>query len=310
MARHPLEPLGEDEFRSTAAILRREQSLSESWRFASIELFEPPKAEVKAWREGDPVRRTAFAVLWNRADNQTWEGVVDLTDDAVLSWTHVPGVTPHFTVDEYHEVDEAMRAHPDVIAALADRGITDMSLVTIEVWTYGKALMVVDPLGISNLSPQFGDLGGEEVALISLSEKNGGFWYLSAFAKDAQPGHGKIRESAHLGHRQPAMRRNQVHRHRRILAHGQHDLELAPLHLLGHLIGVQPRDTEPAYRRRHGRTRAVGHQARRELHRPRHGRARPRRERPGTGEMRHGDHLVLGQIRRLLDARMLLEIAG
>ena len=34
-----------------------------------------------------------------------------------------------------------MRAHPDVIAALAARGITDMSLVLIEVWTYGKALM-------------------------------------------------------------------------------------------------------------------------------------------------------------------------
>ena len=50
-------------------------------------------------------------------------------------------MTPHFTVDEYHEVDEAMRAHPDVVAALADRGITDMSLVLVEVWTYGKALM-------------------------------------------------------------------------------------------------------------------------------------------------------------------------
>src|SRR6478735_1278212 len=141
MAQHPLEPLDEAEFRQTAAALRRDQSLEESWRFASIELLEPPKAEVKAWRPGDPIRRTSFAVLWNRADNQTWEGVVDLTDDAVLSWTHVPGVTPHFTVDEYHEVDEAMRAHPDVITALAERGITDMSLVTIEVWTYGKALM-------------------------------------------------------------------------------------------------------------------------------------------------------------------------
>ena len=117
------------------------KSLTEAWRFASIELREPPKAEVKAWRPGDPVPRTALAVLWNREDNQTWEGVVDLTGDAVVSWTHVPDVTPHFTVDEYHEVDEAMRAHPDVIAALAARGITDMSLVTIEVWTYGKALM-------------------------------------------------------------------------------------------------------------------------------------------------------------------------
>ncbi len=141
MAQHPLEPLDESEFRQVAAALRRDQSLSPSWRFASIELVEPPKAEVKAWTPGDPVRRTAFAVVWNRDDNQTWEGVVDLDDDTVVSWTHVPGVTPHFTVDEYHEVDEAMRAHPDVVAALAERGITDLSLVTIEVWTYGKAMM-------------------------------------------------------------------------------------------------------------------------------------------------------------------------
>jgi primary-amine oxidase len=141
MAQHPLEPLDEAEFRQTATVLRREKSLTESWRFASIELREPRKAEVKAWRSGAPVTRTVLAVLWNREDNQTWEGVVDLAGDEVVSWRHVPDVTPHFTVDEYHEVDEAMRAHPDVIAALAARGITDMSLVTIEVWTYGKALM-------------------------------------------------------------------------------------------------------------------------------------------------------------------------
>jgi primary-amine oxidase len=141
MAKHPLEPLDEAEFRQTATVLRRDKSLTESWRFASIELREPRKAEVKAWRSGAPVTRTVLAVLWNREDNQTWEGVVDLTGDEVVSWRHVPDVTPHFTVDEYHEVDEAMRAHPDVIAALTARGITDMSLVTIEVWTYGKALM-------------------------------------------------------------------------------------------------------------------------------------------------------------------------
>ncbi|WUJ70554.1 primary-amine oxidase [Kribbella soli] len=140
-ATHPLEPLDEHEFRQTAAILRRDEELGGSWRFAGIELLEPDKTAVRAWRPGDVVPRAAFAVLWNRADNQTWEAVVDLTGDRVVSWTHVPGVTPNFTTDEYHEVDEAMRAHPDVVAALAARGITDLSLVLIEVWTYGKALM-------------------------------------------------------------------------------------------------------------------------------------------------------------------------
>jgi Cu2+-containing amine oxidase len=29
-------------------------------------------------------------------------------------WRNVDGVCPNFTVDEYHEIDQAMRAHPDV----------------------------------------------------------------------------------------------------------------------------------------------------------------------------------------------------
>jgi primary-amine oxidase len=141
MAQHPLEPLSADEFRQTAAAVRRDSGATESYRFASIELKEPPKADVKAWRPGDDLPRKSFAVLWDRADNGAYEATVDLTADRVESFVHVPDACPNFTVDEYHDVDEAMRAHPKVIAALAARGITDLSLVLIEVWTYGKALM-------------------------------------------------------------------------------------------------------------------------------------------------------------------------
>jgi primary-amine oxidase len=138
---HPLEPLTEEEFRRAAAALHRDTAVGASWRFAGVMLAEPPKAAVRAWRPGDPVPRAASAVLWNRADNTTWEASVDLVADTVTSFQHIPDVTPNFTVDEYHEVDVAMRAHPDVIAALARRGIVDMSLVLVEVWTYAKALM-------------------------------------------------------------------------------------------------------------------------------------------------------------------------
>ena len=48
-----------------------------------------------------------------------------------------PGRQPHATVDEWHDCDAAMRAHPEVRAALAGRGITDPELVLIDVWTYG-----------------------------------------------------------------------------------------------------------------------------------------------------------------------------
>lgn len=141
MATHPLEPLNADEFRQTATILRRDGLVSDSFRFASIELKEPPKEEVKAWRPGDAVPRTAFAVVLDRAENKTYEATVDLTGAAVAAFEHIAGVTPNFTVDEFHAVDEAMREHPDVIAALAGRGFTDMSLVLMDVWTYGAAMM-------------------------------------------------------------------------------------------------------------------------------------------------------------------------
>ena len=139
---HPLDPLTAEEFRQVAAVLRRDRGAgAPAWRFASIALEEPPKAELKAWRPGDAVRRTALAVLWNREDNQAYEAVVDLVGDAVVSWTHRPGAVPNFTVDEWHECDEAMRTHPDVAAALAERGITDTSLLLVDVWTYAGVLV-------------------------------------------------------------------------------------------------------------------------------------------------------------------------
>jgi len=141
MASHPLEPLSADEFKRTAEILRRDGHIADTFRFASIELLEPAKQEVLAWRLGEPVPRHSFAVVWNRLDNKTYEATVDLTGDAVLSIKHIPGATPNFTVDEFHEVNDRLCRHPDVIAKLSERGITDMSLVIVDVWTYGKALM-------------------------------------------------------------------------------------------------------------------------------------------------------------------------
>ena len=141
MAQHPLEPLTAEEFRQTTALLRSAGHVKDGYRFTSIELKEPPKADVKAWRPGQPVRRTSFAVVLDRTENKTYEATVDLTDDTVLSFEHIPGVTPNFTMDEFHDIDHAMREHPEVIAALAERGFTDMSLILIDVWTYGKALM-------------------------------------------------------------------------------------------------------------------------------------------------------------------------
>jgi primary-amine oxidase len=138
---HPLDPLDADEFRRVSALLARERGVGDGWRFASIELREPSKEQVLAFRPGDPIERRAQAVCWNRQDGVAYRATVSLTDDALTGWEQLPGIQPNVTVDEWHDCDEFLRAHPELIAALARRGITDLELVLVDVWAYGAALV-------------------------------------------------------------------------------------------------------------------------------------------------------------------------
>ncbi|WP_181783011.1 primary-amine oxidase [Pseudonocardia pini] len=134
---HPLDPLSADEIRAAAAILRERGVSRPEWRIATIALVEPPKDVVAGHRPGHPVLREARATVWHLESGEVVVGVVSLTTGAVLDWAVVPGVQPHVTVDEWHDCDDAMRAHPAVVEALRGRGITDPSLALVDVWTYG-----------------------------------------------------------------------------------------------------------------------------------------------------------------------------
>ena len=52
---------------------------------------------------------------------------MSLTGDKVTTWEDLPDQQPNMTVDEWHEGDEMLLAHPEVIEALARRGITDIT---------------------------------------------------------------------------------------------------------------------------------------------------------------------------------------
>jgi primary-amine oxidase len=139
---HPLDPLTAPEFAKVAEILAAAHGVGEGWRYTSIEMIEPPKAEVAAFdATGTVPDRRALATLLDTSNNRTYKSVVSLTAGSVLSWDHIPGVQPNFTVDEWEEADEVLRKHPDVIAALAKRGFTDMDLVFMDTWTYGDVVM-------------------------------------------------------------------------------------------------------------------------------------------------------------------------
>jgi primary-amine oxidase len=142
---HPLDPLTTEEIRQAAAVLRRDRGIGDSLRIASIELREPAKAALPALeaasQEGQRANRQAIVVGWDRADGQAFRATVSLTGDEVTNWERLPGQQPNMTVDEWHECDEMLRAHPALAEALAKRGITDLSRVLTDMWAYGAALV-------------------------------------------------------------------------------------------------------------------------------------------------------------------------
>jgi primary-amine oxidase len=137
--RHPLDPLDADEIRHVAAALLELKGVNHGWRYGSIELIEPAKEELGAGPAG--LRRAARAVCWNTADGQAYLATVELPSGALTSWQHLAGVQPNVTVDEWHECHEMLMRQPELIAALRDRGITDLDLVLTDVWAYGAALV-------------------------------------------------------------------------------------------------------------------------------------------------------------------------
>src|ERR1700716_3592045 len=95
---HPLDPLSKQEIASTVAILRVEHHLTRESRFPLLVLHEPPKVEVLAGRS---VARQAFAIVYERAQRQTFEAVVDLTAKRTVSWTEIRGVQPPLMMDDF-----------------------------------------------------------------------------------------------------------------------------------------------------------------------------------------------------------------
>jgi primary-amine oxidase len=135
---YPLEPLTAEEVAAAVAIVREARSLSAAVRFMTVMLHEPPKEVVLHFQPGDPVHREAFLMLLDNTTAQTYEAIVSLTEQAVVSWQHIPEVQPGIVLDEFSECEAAVKASPAFQEAIRKRGITDADLVMVDPWSAGS----------------------------------------------------------------------------------------------------------------------------------------------------------------------------
>jgi primary-amine oxidase len=136
-AQHPLDPLSADEITQTIALLKAAGKVSDSSEFPLLVLREPPKAEVLAFHSGDPIRREAFTVIYERASGKTFEAVVDLTGKSIASWEEIRGVQPSIMVKDIQIAYQAAFSDPRFAEAMKKRGIANLQDVTLDAWSAG-----------------------------------------------------------------------------------------------------------------------------------------------------------------------------
>jgi len=134
-APHPLNPLTAEEYKQAVTTLRAAGHVNDATRFAALEVMDPDKAIVLAWRPGQPFNRRAFAVV--KQGVQTFEAVIDLATSSVTSWTEMPRVQPSILTEEIVGVGEILAKSPRFVAALSARGYA-IDKVLCAPWTLGN----------------------------------------------------------------------------------------------------------------------------------------------------------------------------
>ncbi|HEX4215104.1 MAG TPA: primary-amine oxidase [Candidatus Dormibacteraeota bacterium] len=144
---HPLAMLTAAEAEAAVAILRREGRLGETVRIHSALLREPDKEAVLAYEPGQQIERRVAVVLRDRVRHVTYEALVSLTGDEVLSWRERTDVQPPITQVELNGCEATIKEDPTWQEAMRRRGYTDFPLAQIDPWPSGWFGPEDDPSG-------------------------------------------------------------------------------------------------------------------------------------------------------------------
>jgi len=132
--RHALDPLSAPEVAAAVRILRIRGPASAGFRFVSVNLQEPPKAELLNGQVGD---RRAFIIVIDLEARRVLEALVSLRDEMLLACEERRGVQPGIIIEEFMMCEQAVKADPQWRAALLRRGITEFEKAIVDPWSAG-----------------------------------------------------------------------------------------------------------------------------------------------------------------------------
>jgi primary-amine oxidase len=135
--RHPLNPLSAEEVAASVRILSSHGRVGDHWRFVSVNLHEPAKAELESRSAGETLDRCAFIIVLDLAGRRVLEAIVSLREGTLVSCEERRGVQPGIIVEEFMLCEKAVKADPRWRAALARRDITEFDKAIVDPWSAG-----------------------------------------------------------------------------------------------------------------------------------------------------------------------------
>jgi primary-amine oxidase len=135
---HPLDLLAADEVIAAREILVAAGELGEGAVVVHVLLDEPDKQELAGWSPGTPFERRVRALVLPGPELTMVELVISLTRDRVVERRVIEGMRPALLFGESFGAILACIAHPEYVAALARRGITDLDDIQIDPWPAGS----------------------------------------------------------------------------------------------------------------------------------------------------------------------------
>jgi primary-amine oxidase len=125
---HPLDPLTFRERWTVLEVLQAAGHVNADTRFSMVNLREPAKDLVSSWSKGTAIPRHAFAIV--RKGAETFEAVVDMTANRLLSWTPRRDIQPGWLEEEFRAMTAEVKKNAAFIEAMKKRGVTDLTFIS------------------------------------------------------------------------------------------------------------------------------------------------------------------------------------
>ncbi|HMG42385.1 MAG TPA: primary-amine oxidase [Acidimicrobiales bacterium] len=136
--RHPLDMLTPGEVRRGVEVIRASGRVDPSALFAHVVLDEPTKEALARWQPGDPADRRVRVLVVPGPTLDMVEATVAVDAGEIVGWETIEGMRPALLFTEWFRVLPVIKAHPEYVAAMARRGVTDLTNVQLDPWPVGS----------------------------------------------------------------------------------------------------------------------------------------------------------------------------